>query len=79
MQNILNKNSTHSRLIKNDDILSIKELAQYSTIPSFLTNLTIKSNGIENCINLPILDENATLEFYAVVKNNKQEHLNLIK
>ncbi len=51
-----------------------------STIPSFSTNITIPQRIEEGRINIPILDDDATIDFYLnYKKGHKQKIKNLLK
>ena len=77
-ETIVKNNLKRSRFLKNDDIEAMKEIAEFSSIPSFLTNLTINPNGVKNRINIPIINDSAYLNFYVVVKEKNKKILNLI-
>lgn len=77
-ETIVKNNLKRSRFLKNDDIEAMKEIAEFSSIPSFLTNLTINPNGVKNRINIPIINDSAYLNFYVVVKEKNKKILNLL-
>ena len=76
---IVDRNLPKSRFLQSDDCKDLKELAEFSSIPSFLTNVTIKDNGTIGRINIPIVDEDETVHFYAVVKENNRDLLELLQ
>ena len=39
----------------------------------------MNANSIKNRINIPIIDEDAYMDFYAVCKKDKSELINLLK
>lgn len=78
-ENILKKNLKKSRFLHSMDAKELKEIVEYSSIPSFLTDVTIKANGVEGRINIPILDDDAIITFYAVCKDTNKRLLNLLK
>ena len=65
---ILDKHMNKSRFLKQSDPNELKEIAEYSSIPSFVTNISMNANSIKNRINIPIIDEDAYMDFYAVCK-----------
>ena len=76
---ILDKHMNKSRFLKQSDPNELKEIAEYSSIPSFVTNISMNANSIKNRINIPIIDEDAYMDFYAVCKKDKSELINLLK
>ncbi len=59
---------------------NLEELINSSTIPNFSTNTTIPLCSRINRVNIPILDDDATVKFYIVYKKqNKQKLKNLLK
>lgn len=68
---VLDKNMNRSRFLKQSDPGELKEIAEYSSIPSFVTNISISTSSIHNRINIPIVDEDAYMDFYAVCKKEK--------
>lgn len=74
-ESLLDKHLTHSRFLRSSDNSELKEIAENSTIPSFVTDVTLKSNAAPNRINIPILDEDATIDFYAVCKKKNAKLL----
>ena len=68
---VLDKHMNRSRFLKQSDPGELKEIAEYSSIPSFVTNISISTNSIRNRINIPIVDEDAYMDFYAVYKKEK--------
>ena len=59
---------------------NLEELINSSTIPNFSTNTTIPLRSRINRVNIPILDDDATVKFYIVYKKqNKQKLKNLLK
>lgn len=77
-EKILSDNLIKSRFIRSSDNNDLKEIVEYSTIPSFLTDATIKYNSVEGRINIPILDDSASLNFYAVCKKKNEKILNFL-
>ena len=77
-ETIVKNNLKRSRFLKNDDIEAMKEIAEFSSIPSFLTNLTINPNGVKNRINIPIINDSAYLNFYVVVKEKNKKNLKFV-
>lgn len=67
---ILEKNLFKAHYIKNADKNDLEELTAYSSIPAFVTDISSKFKSIANRINIPILDEDAKLNFYIVYKKN---------
>ena len=67
---ILEKNLFKAHYIKNADKNDLEELTAYSSIPAFVTDISSKFKSTDNRINIPILDEDAKLNFYIVYKKN---------
>lgn len=67
---ILEKNLFKAHYIKNADKNDSEELTAYSSIPAFVTDISSKFKSTANRINIPILDEDAKLNFYIVYKKN---------
>lgn len=67
---ILEKNLFKAHYIKNADKNDLEELTAYSSIPAFVTDISSKFKSTANRINIPILDEDAKLNFYIVYKKN---------
>ena len=67
---ILEKNLFKAHYIKNADKNDLEELTAYSSIPAFVTDISRKFKSTANRINIPILDEDAKLNFYIVYKKN---------
>lgn len=67
---ILEKNLFKAHYIKNADKNDLEELTAYSSIPAFVTDISSKFKLTANRINIPILDEDAKLNFYIVYKKN---------
>ncbi len=78
-EEILEKNLKKSRFLRSSNMEELKEIVEYSTIPSFLTDITIKSNASDGRINIPILDADASLDFYALCKPTNEKILNLLR
>lgn len=76
---ILKDNLSKSRYIENSNPEDLKELNKYSSIPSFITNVSMSYNADSNRINIPILNDNAYLDFYIVYKKGRQEIENYLK
>ncbi len=70
------KNSRFVRLSSQDDL---KELAEYSSIPSFVSSITKDHHIIENRKAIPILDTDASMDFYVLLKKNKEKLLNFLR
>lgn len=67
---ILEKNLFKAHYIKNADKNDLEELTAYSSISAFVTEISSKFKSTANRINIPILDEDAKLNFYIVYKKN---------
>ena len=67
------KKMPHSRFLVQNERFAFDELVQSSVLPSFVSDITIRLNGKpENRTVIPILDEEATVTYYAVcLKSNK--------
>lgn len=76
------KNLPNSKFIK-QSMNDLYNVVSASTIPSFSTNVTIPIRSDFDRVNIPILDEEASVTFYAVFlkqnKNKIRNFLNLIK
>lgn len=72
------KNLKKSKLFKIDDN-AITDVISASTIPSFVTNITLKYREFEDRIPIPILDKEATLPFYVIVRKDKLDIYEKIK
>jgi len=51
---------------------NLNEIIKASTIPSFVTNITFINRLETDRVNIPILDENAKVDFYVVSKNKNK-------
>ena len=78
-KDILNKNLHRSRFIENTNMDDLKELNEYSSIPSFVTDISKTKNFKTNRITIPILDDDAYLNFYAIYKKSKSEIIKFLK
>lgn len=67
-EEILSRHLSRSRLLRNESHDDLEEMIENSTIPNFVTDVTGTEGLPKNRISLPIEDEEATLDFYAVVK-----------
>lgn len=76
---ILKENLFKSRYIENSSQEDLKELNKYSSIPSFVTNVSMSYNSYSNRINIPILNDNAYLDFYIVYKKERKDIVNYLK
>ncbi len=74
-QKVLDKHMARSRFIKQSDREELKEIVQYSTIPSFVSDLSMEKNAVNDRINIPIIDDDAKLDLYALYK--KGRHIDL--
>lgn len=72
------KNLKKSKLFKIDDN-TITVVISVSTIPSFATKITLKYREFEDRIPIPILDKEATLLFYVIVRKDKLDIYEKIK
>lgn len=72
------KNLKKSNLFKIDDN-AITDVIGATTIPSFATNITLKYREFEDRIPIPILDEEATLPFFVIVRKDKLDIYEKIK
>lgn len=77
-ESLLDKHLKHSRFLRNSDNSELKEIAENSTIPSFVTDVTLKSNAVSNRINIPILDNDATIHFYVICKKKNAKLLSYL-
>ncbi len=76
---ILDKNLHNSNFIENDKLENLKELNEYSSIPSFVTDISKNNNLSSNRISIPIIDKDAYLSFYAVYKKNRNDITKILK
>ncbi len=76
---ILDKNLHNSNFIENSKLENLKELNEYSSIPSFVTNVSKNNNLPSNRISIPIIDDDAYLDFYAVYKKNRTDIAKILK
>lgn len=76
---VLDKHMKKSRFLKQSNPNELKEIAEYSSIPSFVTNISMNTNSISNRINIPIIDKDAYMDFYAICKKDKLELLDFLK
>ncbi len=58
---------------------SLGEVAKYSSIPSFQTNISMKLDNREGKVRVPIIDDEATLPFYALYRPSKKKIYDFIK
>ena len=63
-------NLKKSKLFRQENS-EINELISSSSIPSFATNITLKYRAFEDRVSIPIIDKEATLPFYIIVKKEK--------
>ena len=54
---------------------NLNEIINSSTIPNFSTNITLSSYEKLGRVNIPILDDDAKVEFYLVYKKSHQNKL----
>lgn len=54
---------------------NLNELINASTIPSFSTNISLSMRSESGRINIPIIDEDAKVDFYIVYKKQDRQKL----
>lgn len=69
---ILKKHMSKSRFVTVNSPLDVKEIVEYSSIPSFVSDATMKYHAATNRINIPFLDEDAKMTFYAACKKKDE-------
>ena len=68
-------NSTFFRLERD----SVVEVAKYSSIPSFQTDISMKLENRGEKITIPIIGDETSLSFYAIYRPSKKKIFNFIK
>ncbi len=58
---------------------NVGEVAKYSSIPSFQTNISMKLDNRGEKVLIPIKDDETTLPFYVVYRTNKKKIYDFIK
>ncbi len=58
---------------------NLEEVAKYSSIPRFQTNLSLKFDERKDKIRIPIVGEETSLTFYAIYRPNKKKIFDYIK
>ena len=58
---------------------NVGEVAKYSSIPSFQTDISMKLDNCGEKILIPIEDDETTLPFYAVYRPSKKKIFDFIK
>ncbi len=76
---VLEKHMKRSRFLRQSDRRELKEIAEYSSIPNFLTNISMQKNSTESRISIPIADPDAYMDFYAVTKAGNAQLFDLLK
>lgn len=68
------RNMPHSRLIKQSSPEDLSQLVQASSLPSFVTDLTLRIYGPqENRVAVPFSDDDATAHYYVICKKENQK------
>lgn len=75
---IVAKHLSKSRLFRQERD-QLGEIVSASNIPSFVTNITLRYRNEENRVAIPIIDEEASMPFYAICKENKIKTLRTIQ
>ena len=61
------KKLPHSKFIVQEDSFAMNELVKNSTLPSFVTDVSIKNGHLpKNKIAVPIVDEDVSVTYYAI-------------
>lgn len=69
-KNILHDKLKKSKIIYQEDKESLLEMKRHSSLCAFATDLSIKNNLVDNRINIPLKDEEASMSFYMMMKEN---------
>lgn len=75
---VVKRKLSNSKFFKLDKE-NVSEVAKYSSIPNFLTNITAKFDNLEDKVKIPIIDDESTLSFYVIYRTNKKKVFDLIK
>ena len=75
---IVKSHLKNSRFLR-QNMDDLYEIVSSSSIPSFVTNISLKFRDETNRVFIPILDEDAKKTFYAICKNENIKLLNIIK
>ncbi len=75
--NIVAKNLPKSKLFP-QSMENLDEIINASTIPNFSTNVTLPLRADVDRISIPILDEDASVNFYIVYKKGNKQKLKLL-
>ena len=75
--NIVAKNLPKSKLFP-QSMENLDEIINASTIPNFSTNVTLPLRADVDRISIPILDEDASVNFYIVYKKENKQKLKLL-
>lgn len=75
-KNLTYRKMPHSRFIVQEDSFAMNELVKNSTLPSFVTDVSIKNGHLpENKTAVPIDDEEASVTYYAICLKGRGWHM----
>ncbi len=75
---ILEEELPNSRLFR-QDLDNLDEIVSASSIPSFVTDVTIEDHRSSDRVFLPFLDDKATISFYIIIKKKNSSLLKNLK
>ncbi len=75
---VVKRKLSKSRFFKLDKE-NLNEVAKYSSIPNFQTNISAKFDNSNDKVKIPIIDEEATISFYVIYRKTKKNIFELIK
>ena len=80
-RDIIDEKMPNSRFLEQTDRFSFEELVQSSVLPSFASTLSISDNyPPSDRVNIPILDPEVNVKFYAVTKRiNLNKYKNIFR
>lgn len=72
-----NREMPNSRFILQDDYSALREIQRSSTLPAFVTDLSMRSSSLDSSrVNIPISDKSATMTFWCCcMKENEKRFL----
>lgn len=75
-QKVVDEKMSQTKFIPQENIVIFNDLVRSSSIPSFVTSITLKyGTGPENFLYLPLLDPELTMTFYGSVRKQHRTFL----
>ena len=75
---VVKRKLSNSKFFKLDKE-NLDEVAKYSSIPNFQTNISAKFDNLTDKVSIPVIDDESTLSFYCIYRLNKKNIFDLIK